>query len=508
MDISKNDSKKEYTLNLGETGYGPKGEHSLSDWRAECLSKLKSGSEAFKAWQDSWSREIKNDLPNVRFDLAIKFDLANLEQSSKSYKPYLLDFSKQVFDEDIDLSNYEFKHDTVFVASDFKKSATFRNNIFDCNVDFREVQFSAVVDFSNSTFSNVNFTNTKFRCAYLSFINVLFKNKVDFSSATFPGQPTSFNGVSFKNARFISCVTFQGNKIGCNIDFESTFFSEVANFKETIFYEMCTFKDANFSSESSDRFKFKYNHLGANFTLAKFMLDTDFSGCIFTMPSYFLKTEFNGDVEFNNVKFSDDVRFFDTDFLGGAFFNNASFTGDAVKRLGQMKKMAENNGQTDQALNFNALELDAKIKLPQSNVGFNFITRLYKIFSDYGRSFIIPLGWYFLLLWMSFLYAYGYTKPSDTNQITNVEQCNTSKAQAQLLNLSIDQAAIEYALFRAGGLMDSSDAAKQITSVNCKLFGEPIEPSEMRAWGIFKGIASIALLFLAALGLRNKYRIK
>jgi hypothetical protein len=30
----------------------------------------------------------------------------------------------------------------------------------------------------------------------------------------------------------------------------------------------------------------------------------------------------------------------------------------------------------------------------------------------------------------------------------------------------------------------------------------------MRLWGIFKAIASTALLFLAALGLRNKYRIK
>ena len=56
--------------------------------------------------------------------------------------------------------------------------------------------------------------------------------------------------------------------------------------------------------------------------------------------------------------------------------------------------------------------------------------------------------------------------------------------------------------------MDFTDTGKQNNAVNCRLFEEPIEPPLMRVWGIFKGIASIALLFLAALGLRNKYRIK
>ena len=76
------------------------------------------------------------------------------------------------------------------------------------------------------------------------------------------------------------------------------------------------------------------------------------------------------------------------------------------------------------------------------------------------------------------------------------------------LQLTQGRAAIEYALFRAGGVMDFTDTGKQNNAVNCKLFGIPIEPDGMRAWGVFKSIASLALLFLAALGLRNKYRIK
>ena len=82
------------------------------------------------------------------------------------------------------------------------------------------------------------------------------------------------------------------------------------------------------------------------------------------------------------------------------------------------------------------------------------------------------------------------------------------EGQPPPLKLSYERAVFEYAMFRAGGVMDFTDTGKQNNAVNCRLFDEPIEPVFMRGWGMLKGIASIALLFLAALGLRNKYRIK
>jgi hypothetical protein len=94
--------------------------------------------------------------------------------------------------------------------------------------------------------------------------------------------------------------------------------------------------------------------------------------------------------------------------------------------------------------------------------------------------------------------------PAEEQQIL----CKPIEDQPPPLKLPYGRAVAEYAMFRAGGLMDFTDTGKQNNAVNCRLFEEPIEPPLMRAWGIFKGIASIALLFLAALGLRNKYRIK
>jgi uncharacterized protein involved in copper resistance len=61
---------------------------------------------------------------------------------------------------------------------------------------------------------------------------------------------------------------------------------------------------------------------------------------------------------------------------------------------------------------------------------------------------------------------------------------------------------------RAAGILDFSDNGKGTEAVANRLFGQPIEPWWMRIWGVLKAVASTALLFLAALGLRNKYRIK
>jgi hypothetical protein len=86
------------------------------------------------------------------------------------------------------------------------------------------------------------------------------------------------------------------------------------------------------------------------------------------------------------------------------------------------------------------------------------------------------------------------------------QPCDQRKAQT--IHLSGYRAAVEYAVYRAAGVLDFADNDKQTEAINRRLFREPIEPWWMRAYGIFKAIASTALLFLVALGLRNNYRLK
>jgi hypothetical protein len=181
-----------------------------------------------------------------------------------------------------------------------------------------------------------------------------------------------------------------------------------------------------------------------------------------------------------------------------------------------LKRLSEEHGQTDQALNFNAMELRAKRKQvePQAaHWSFKTVTWLYEKVSDYGRSFLRPLLGYAALIVCSLIMTLPFTDYSlDVKPVAlaNRALCQPKDKDeaAKQLQLTHGRAAFEYAMFRAGGVLDFTDTGKQNNTVNCTLFGQPIEPPLMRAWGIFKGIASIALLFLAALGLRNKYRIK
>ena len=141
--------------------------------------------------------------------------------------------------------------------------------------------------------------------------------------------------------------------------------------------------------------------------------------------------------------------------------------------------------------------------------------------SDFGRSFVRPLIIYFIL----FLITLSVGLKSAANSVPDVHGCNEnlnvtyknmfnlpcllySKNDANNINLNGYRAAFEFAAYRASGIIDFSDNDKQTAAVSQRVFGQPIEPGWARAWGIFKAIASTALLFLAALGLRNKYRIK
>jgi hypothetical protein len=185
---------------------------------------------------------------------------------------------------------------------------------------------------------------------------------------------------------------------------------------------------------------------------------------------------------------------------------------------------------------FNAMELKAKRAQSRSNTQhlsfkqkirspeywFANATALYERFSDYGRSFTKPLIGYFSLLLITFtlalVHAVYYTHKECKNEYDTYLsyvwreqiQCVPVKPKDNETQIVLSgwRAAVEYTSYRASGILDFADSDKQTIAISNRLFNQPIEPPWMRAWGIFKGIASIALLFLAALGLRNKYRIK
>jgi hypothetical protein len=453
-------------LHLDELGYGPQGKHTRREWRAECLENLLAGGDTFKQWQDSWKDQISNHLSNVSFAAKLIYDdgsqLDILNKYYENFSSYTLDFVGSKFSTTLLAKHLEFKQFVLFTGSTFVKYSNFKNAIFYSYANFSNTIFCSKASFEAASFNE----NADFRLANFyedaDFNSVIFIGDAYFISAEF-NQSAEFTNSTFNRVSFIVGVVFGGG----------VYFSKVK-----FLNLMCFFQGSIFKSNSSFE-NAVFDNVG-HFEDVRFMTHSpSFRGC---------------KIDSTRLEFSDD-----------SYFPANDSNPDAIKNISFLKRLADEHGQTDQALNFNAMELRAKRLLPNAGWGFKTITWLYEVVSDFGRSYLRPLMIYALLIWLSFLYSFGYSDNTAENAKINSHLCANDPNK---LNLSRDRAAFEYAIFRAGGLMDFTDNGKQNNAVNCRLFEEPIEPPLMRAWGIFKGIASIALLFLAALGLRNKYRIK
>jgi hypothetical protein len=416
-----------------------------------------AGRDSFKEWQTQCKAKTNGDIYSARYESRLTFNDGSHETVLSGLGfTYTLDFVGHIFDADqyMNFDGYEFNLPALFVGTQFNRLLNFRNIAFKAYINCSNALFKEDVDFSESKFD-----------AYADFTSAEFAGQADFSSILFKGD----------------------------VYFSSAVFNKAAYFTQTIFEKQCRFDNV-------------YNEKSADWENGThFKEEANFENAVFKNVGHFERVRFS---KFNPSYLGVDTSLTRLEFSDGSYFAQNDLSIEAVNRLGHLKRLSDEHGQTDQALNFNALELHLKSKRSKKDIVYKIVTWLYEKLSDYGRSFARPIFWYGILIFLSALFAMIYSTYSDSPAEEQQALCKPIKDQPPPLKLTYGRAVVEYAMFRAGGLMDFTDTGKQNNSVNCRLFEEPIEPPLMRAWGIFKGIASIALLFLAALGLRNKYRIK
>ena len=477
---------------MDELGYGPRGEHTRREWREECLGNLRAGNSQFEAWQESW--KVKDESHQHIASFAVRLDFSDGSKSvifasnSDRMSSCSLDFAGCTFTDELDFCYKKFQQAALFFGATFREIARFDSAKFNWHAYFNFSSFKKAAHFNvtkyggSAEFSDAYFNWSSYferiTFSYVSFSRAIFNGGVAYSHTDFEGKS------EFNNATFKSRVDFQNSEIKRDANFNKTCFCDDVDFRNIIFNSNIDFKNSVFHKRINFE-KAVFKNVG-HFEQAKFVTHTPaFRGC---------------QTDTTRLEFSDD-----------SYFPTYESTDDAIKNISFLKRLADEHGQTDQALNFNAMELRAKRFQTEpitADWSFKVVTWLYEKLSDYGRSFAKPIFWYGVLICLSAIFAMLYSTYSDSPTNERQELCKQIKDQPSLLKLSYGRAVVEYAMFRAGGLMDFTDTGKQNNAVNCRLFEEPIEPPLMRAWGILKGIASIALLFLAALGLRNKYRIK
>ena len=450
MDTNSSSIKKKIRrikiLHLDELGYGPGGEFTREQWRDLCLVKLLEGKNAFEAWQESLHIESIQNIQgtNKGFGFVVEY----LDKTSSPLGDIYLPRCT------LDFIGRDFS--SIYESNQYKftEKVLFSYSKFKSFAWFHEVIFEKDAHFENTVFNDEAW-----------FLKARFEGRSDFTDAVF------CQGATFTGAAFLMPTDFAGVNFSGLIAFHSVLFDDYANFEYAIFNNVGIFNESKFE-------KFIPNFIGVAYSA--------------------------------RLEFSD------------SFFSKSDTLKNAANQLGFLKRLSDGHNQTDQALNFNALELNAKAKQPDASRLFKVFTWFYEKISDYGRSFGRPLEIYAYLLFLTFLIALehsaynaprNYTQTGCEKYVWWIERVSWIEDKNCLVNsnslkLTGIRAASEYTLYRAAGVLDFSDSDKQKKEVAQRLFGQEIEPWWMRIWGVFKAIVSTALLFLAALGLRNKYRIK
>lgn len=470
--------------NLKEQGFGWNGSFTREDWRKACLVNFLAGKEQFEAWQASWQSQINTKLFKKSFRCNVIFDTGETEILNSEYvpyEPYSLDFTGQSFANFVNASGVNFLQNALFSAAIFNGGY----------IDFRAAPFLGAMDFSNSVFH-----------ADTSFSHVFIITTARFEKAQFRGN------ADFTNATINGSTLFQDAKFCLSATFKNVFFHGAVNFSNAEFKKQCRFEGATIEAKA------------------------DFENAEITNVGHFEQVRFKGEMpSFLGVDNAKTLLV----FSGDEYFPEKDTSEDAIKRIGQLKRLADEHGQIDQALMFNAFELNAKRaravektkhlnllqKLGNGDAWLAWTTNAYDKLSDYGRSFTRPLLAYGVLMFVTYVLALGHglwaSIDACPQERWNVyEQLYRDQAICpvvatvgeQKIPLTVPRAAFEYNAYRASGVLDFVDTDKQTIAVANRLFNQPIEPMWMRIWGLVKAIASMALLFLAALGLRNKYRIK
>lgn len=511
-------------LHLGEEGYGPQGLHTRKAWRDECLENLMLGSDEFILWQKKVIHLAQNSLQLKDFscnivnnNLMTRVNVIGVKNSSENLlnpnqlHRYTLDFAGQEFDIPFLCSGYEFIVPTIFSLAKFHDWATFNSCKFRANVHFVAANFYRHVHFEKSNFLELaNFNNSYFG-GYANFERSHFQKASLFNKIKFNAT------ANFENAQFDGTSVFNETIFDSFTKFSNTTFADRAAFQGVVFNASAIFRNAKFQQQCE--FQNTFNKYHAEWSLeTTFHAYADFENVVINNVGHFERVNFKNyipsflgvDIATTRLEFSDD-----------RFFAKTDFSEDAIKRLGLLKRLSEEHGQTEQALNFNAMDLKAKASSDDANWNFIIVTWLYRYLSNFGRSFTRPLIAFTALFGISYIGALIFA--GNSAPIVCKEQmlqyngdirsgspvsCLSYAHSKDEFQLSGYRAAFEYAAYRSSGILDFSDNDKQTSAINMRVFDQNIEPGWVRVWGAFKAIASTALLFLVALGLRNKYRIK
>ena len=334
-------------------------------------------------------------------------------------------------------------------------------------------------------------------------------NRVDFSNTTFYGdieiRGAKLNKADFSETKFVSNACFANSSFDSTAVFTNAFFNQKADFSSATFASGADFSKIRFGENGSlDLSRAMFAGISTRFTkensdgllcegLHRFnsnqtifetpvVFDLNFKHCPDFSECYFLKKFFIKEnwpsILDSEIKSEDEekFRFLKTYFAStGDHFNEQKYFSYEMKAVEQRKKREIEENKENKKTNF-------LTKFINKKYWELWLFKLYKIHSDYGMSVSKPLKGL-----ISFFAIFGTTFfIFFPNQVTPKDVTTIEKFGFSLANSFIGT------LFPLANLkiLSNSSSAGMIFIIG------------------LQAILSIALLFLLALGIRNKFKIK
>lgn len=386
--------------------------------------------------------------------------------------------------------------ETGFVGANFGDGDTtfFRASVSDRGITFKNAKFGrGFIGFCEADFGNgeINFQETDFGEGYVNFSGAILGGVTNFKSSIFPADCVNFSFCHFKGKQ----TDFS------NADFSSSY----VNFSRSTFDCYTNFSDLS-NSPHIKSLDFSHSTFNKTFDLSFniFEMVPDLTSIKTSHPISLDNVEIYPTLKANKNIFRQVIVFLI--ILGSGkrnlkanyrfiiqrlpklnWLNQMTFKdNDITPKIRKLKQIAEENKDNSKALDLHILELKSKRWSENKSKSALFLEFLYDTFSNYGRSEVRPI-FYMIILGVVFSPLYALSA-------TNIKIGELDKLQN----------ALTFSYSQMLPLLQSSKAAQQ--SAGKLLYGEHL-PNWLYLFTGFQNIASLILIFLLGLALRNRFRI-
>ena len=444
----------------------------------------------------------------------------------------------------IDFAGFVFPGAVDFASAKLDLHVSFKDTEFCDTANFDNTHFLGSGDFHGATFKGeATFHRVRFHGGGAHFNGATFEGHANFLSATFKVDSGVFKGTTFRqdaifsDAKFQRAADFSGARFGKLAEFRAASFSGFANFEKAIFiggparfldvtfHQMVHFGGVSFGEKGADFSNTKF-HRYTTFDEAHFVGYANLEGAKFHEVASFRSTEWHGLANFNNTNFDSIAVFFQCIFAAVPTFHGATlhegttFEGvawperphegqspyDAASAWAWLRVEMSRSHSYEDELSFFAKEIDARARDVRNEPrGKRLLYRIYLALGA-GRSVAKPFVWLAGLNMFLFLPIYWFA-----NSAIQWRNLPIQDVIAEVVSFGIPADVVSITLGQALPFIGSSNPER--ADLYRRLFARADSagiymPLWLEIVGVGQQLAGGVLVFLIALALRNRFRMK